>query len=80
MAYRRKIPMKRKVVIKTRKRKAAPAMVQLIKSVTRRTQETKTGGVYATGISLFHNQTSYINNFYARFKVFKLLRTLVILI
>lgn len=63
MAYRRKIPMKRKTVIRTRKPKAAPAMVKLIKSVTRRTQETKTGCIAATGLSLFHNQTSYINNF-----------------
>jgi len=54
--------MKRKTVIRTRTTRK-PALVKLIKSVTRRTQETKQGGVAATGISLFHNQTSYINNF-----------------
>jgi len=59
---RRKIPMTRKTVIKTRTSRK-PALVKLIKSVTRRTQETKQGGFYALGISLFHNQTNYINNF-----------------
>lgn len=41
--------------------KATPAVTNMIKSIARRQMETKQSSFYGTGLSLFHNQTSYIS-------------------
>lgn len=65
MAYRRRVIPRRykRTAKRTVRRAPKTSMVKLIKRVARGTQETKQGGYYALGVSLFHNQTSYINNF-----------------